>query len=352
MWNIIKEYRHYLATLVLVIVPVIALNAGGKMPADLHWFDRAAVSLSAPVQTAIRWSLETGWDGMQSYFLLLRTQENNRDLALENRRLLNEIASFQEVARENERLRQMVEFNNPLEGKKVVAQVIAQDVSPEFRMIRINKGHKQGVESGMAVIALEGVVGRVIRVGQSFSDVLSLQDSSSAIDGLIQRNRVRGVVEGLGGSQLAMKYLRRTDDVQEGDLIVSSGIGGLFPKGLTIGKVTSVKKKNFGITQTVEVSPSVDFNRLEEVTVIDPPKMPLEQSTLEPTSVSVASREKAAAAAKADAKKTEGTPAKPAAKPAAEAKPAAPKPAAPAAAPAPAPAPTVPATPAPKPTAE
>jgi rod shape-determining protein MreC len=281
MWNIIKEYRHYLATLVLVIVPVIALNAGGKLPADLHWFDRAAVSISAPVQTAIRWGLETSWDGLQSYLLLLRTQENNRELALENRKLLNELASFQEVARENERLRNLVEFNAPLEGKRVVAQVIAQDVSPEFRMIRINKGSAHGVEAGMAVIALEGIVGRVIRLGSNWADVLSLQDSSSAIDGLLQRNRVRGVVEGLGGAQLAMKYLRRTDDVQEGDVIVSSGIGGLFPKGLVIGKVINVRKKNFGITQTVEVSPSVDFNRLEEVTVIDPPKVPLEQAAAE-----------------------------------------------------------------------
>lgn len=327
MWNIIKEYRHYLATLVLVIVPVVALNAGGKTPADLHWFDRAAIGVSEPVQTAIRWGLETGWDGMQSYFLLLRTQENNRELALENRKLLNELASFQEVARENERLRQLVDFNAPHEGKKVVAQVIAQDVSPEFRMIRINKGSKQGVESGMAVIALEGVVGRVIRVGTSFSDVLSLQDSSSAIDGLIQRNRVRGVVEGQGGQQLSMKYLRRTDDVQEGDVIVSSGIGGLFPKGLTIGKVTSVKKKNFGISQLVEVVPSVDFNRLEEVTVIDPPKMPLENSTLEPASVKI------------EPAKADGT------KPADATKPKKPATGAAPAAPAPTPAPAAPAAP-------
>ncbi len=281
MWNIIKEYRHYLATLVLVIVPVIALNAGGKGPADFHWFDRAAVAVSAPVQSAIRWGIETSWDGLQSYIMLLNTQSNNRSLALENRKLLNELASFQEVAKENDRLRQVVEFNAPLEGKKVVAQVIAQDVNPEFRSIRINKGTKHGVEVGMAVISLEGVVGRVIRALRDYSDVLSLVDSSSAIDALIQRNRVRGVVEGQGGQNLSMKYLRRTDDVQEGDLVVSSGIGGLFPKGLTIGKVVSVRKKNFGISQTVEIAPAADFNRLEEVTVIDPPKMPLEFATLE-----------------------------------------------------------------------
>jgi len=281
MWNIIKEYRHYLATLVLVIVPVIALNAGGKSPADFHWFDRAAISVSAPVQAGIRWTIETSWDALQSYLLLLNTQTNNHKLALENRKLLNEIAAFDEVAKENDRLKALVDFNNPLEGKKIVARVIAQDVSPEFRMIRINKGSKQGVEAGMAVISLEGVVGRVIRAGKEFSDVLSLLDSSSAIDSLLQRNRVRGVVEGLGGQNLSMKYLRRTDDVQEGDLIVSSGIGGLFPKGLSIGKVVAVKKKNFGISQTVEVAPTADFNRLEEVTVIDPPKMPLEVATLD-----------------------------------------------------------------------
>ncbi len=281
MWNIIKEYRHYLATLVLVIVPVIALNAGGKSPADFHWFDRAAVAISAPVQSGIRWTIETTWDTLQSYLLLLNTKENNLTLALENRKLLNEIAGFHEVAKENDRLKALVEFNAPLEGKKVVAQVIAQDVNPEFRTIRINKGTRQGVEVGMAVVSLEGVVGRVIRAGHDFADVLALLDSSSAIDALVQRNRVRGVVEGLGGQNLAMKYLRRTDDVQEGDLIVSSGIGGLFPKGLTIGKVVSVKKKNFGISQTVELAPAADFNRLEEVTVIDPPKMPLEHATLE-----------------------------------------------------------------------
>jgi rod shape-determining protein MreC len=238
--------------------------------------------VSAPVQNAIRWGIEAGWDGLQSYILLLSTQSNNHALALENRKLLSEIASFQEVARENIRLKSIVDFNSPLEGKKVIAQVIAQDVSPQFRMIRINKGTRHGVEAGMAVISLEGVVGRVFRTGPGFSDVLSLLDASSAIDALLQRNRVRGVLEGQGGQMLSLKYLRRTDDVQEGDLIISSGIGGLFPKGLTIGKVASVKKKNFGISQTVEVAPAADFNRLEEVTVIDPPKMPLDLATLEP----------------------------------------------------------------------
>ena len=191
MWNIIKEYRHYLATLVLVIVPVVALNAGGKSPADFHWLDRVAISLSSPAQAAIRWTIVTLWDGMEDYILLLNTEQNNRFLSLENRRLLNEIASLQEMSQENTRLKKLVEFNAPLAGKKIIAQVIAQDTSPEFRMIRLNKGSENGVEVGMAVISLEGVVGRVFRVSNSVCDVVSLLDSSSAIDSLLQRNRVR-----------------------------------------------------------------------------------------------------------------------------------------------------------------
>jgi len=282
MWHIIKEYRHYLATLALVTVPVIALNAGGKSPANLYWFDRAAIAVTSPLQFAIRWTLDTSWDGVQSYIFLFHAKKQNEDLSFENRKLLNELAAFQEVALENERLRKIVKFNETVQGPKIVARVIAQDVSPEFRVVRVNKGKKDGAENGMAVVALEGVVGRVFRIGRDFSDVLTMLDSSSAIDSLIQRNRVRGIVEGTGSQTLNLKYLRRTDDVQEGDILVSSGIGGLFPRGLAVGKVISVKKKNFGITQQVEVMPAVDFNRLEEVTLVDPPEMPL---TLPPESI-------------------------------------------------------------------
>ncbi len=281
MWTIIKEYRHYVATLILAVIPLIALNTGGRSPTELHWFDRAALALSEPAQNAIRWGMEVSWDGIENYFLLLHTKVDNQDLSLENRKLLHEIAELQETARENERLRKIVDFNAPIEGKKIVAQVIAQDVSSEFRMIRINKGSEQGVEAGMAAVSLEGIVGRIIRVGKKYADILTILDSSSAIDAVLQRNRVRGVIEGLGENLLSMKYLRRTDDVVEGDLIVSSGIGGLFPKGLLLGKVVSVKKKTYGISQAVEVSPSVDFNKLEDVTVISPPAVPLEEAHLE-----------------------------------------------------------------------
>ncbi|NUM87836.1 MAG: rod shape-determining protein MreC [Bdellovibrionales bacterium] len=274
MWSIIKEYRHYVVTLVLALIPIIALNTGGKQPADLHWYDRAVLAVSAPVQGAIRGVIDYTWDLLEDYLFVLDASEDNADLAHENRRLLNEIAGYQEMVKENERLRKTVEFGATVEGRKIVARVIAQDVSTEFRMIRINKGTRHGVTTGMSAVALEGVVGRVFRAGDDYADVLTLLDSSSAVDSIVQRTRVRGIAEGLGESNLALKYLRRTDDVQEGDVVVSSGIGGIFPKGLLVGRVASVKKKSYGISQEVELVPSVEFSRLEEVTVVEPPKMP------------------------------------------------------------------------------
>lgn len=275
MFNIIKEYRHYLASVFLAIIPLIALNAGGKNPAEFYWFDRAAIAISAPVQSAISWAIDESWGFVENYLLVLNVRQNNFDLSQENRKLLNEIANFQEMSRENERLRKLVDFSQSIPGKKIVARVIAQDVSSEFRVIRLNKGSSAGVEKGMAVVTPEGIVGRVLRVTSQYSDVLTLLDTSSAVDAVVQRSRARGVIEGMAENSLIFKYLRRTDDVEVGDMVVSSGVGGLFPKGLVIGRVTKVEKKSYGITQTVEVAPAVDFPKLEEVTIVEAVQVPL-----------------------------------------------------------------------------
>lgn len=275
MWNIIKEYRHYFVSVFLAIIPLIALNAGGKSPADFYWFDRAAVSISAPVQSAISWVIDSSWGVVENYTLLLHVRQNNIDLSQENRKLQNEIANYQEMAKENERLRKLVDFGQNIQGKKVIARVIAQDVSSEFRAIRLNKGMAEGVERGMAVVTPEGIVGRVLRATTHYSDVLTLLDSSNAVDALVQRSRARGVIEGMSENLLTFKYLRRTDDIEVGDMVVSSGVGGLFPKGLVVGKISRVERKSYGITQYVEVTPMVDFTKLEEVTVVEAVNVPL-----------------------------------------------------------------------------
>ena len=150
----------------------------------------------------------------------------------------------------------------------VVARMVAKDVSSEFRAIRINRGKLHGIEPNMAVINAEGVIGRVLRVTDNTADVVTLLDPLSAIDAFIMRSRARGIVEGLTDALCQLKFALRVDDIQPGDLLLSSGLGGNFPKGIPVGTIIKVTRKSFGITQKVEVKPSVDFSKLEEVLVV------------------------------------------------------------------------------------
>jgi rod shape-determining protein MreC len=150
----------------------------------------------------------------------------------------------------------------------IVARVIAKDVSTEFRTLRINRGESSGIKKNMAVVTSEGIVGRILRTTPDTSDVVTTLDLNSAIDSINERSRARGVVEGLTEETCQLRFTLRTDDILPGDVLISSGLGGIFPKGVPVGTVSKVRRKPFGITQEVEVRPSVDFSKLEEVLVI------------------------------------------------------------------------------------
>jgi rod shape-determining protein MreC len=268
MFKYIKEYRFYIFLFLFVLIPVMLIDTATRAPRDRRFYDRAVISLTFPVQLAISWSLEHLSSTFQNYVYLLSTRKDNLTLLDENRKLLNEIASLRETQQENIRLRKLLQFEEKLDFKSVVARVIAKDVSSEFRAIRINRGEKSGVKKDMAVVANEGVVGRVLRTTPTTADVVTLLDSNSAVDGINERSRARGVVEGLTDDLCQLRYTLRTDDIQPGDVIISSGLGGIFPKGIPLGIVSKVNRKAFGITQDIEVRPSVDFTRLEEIMVI------------------------------------------------------------------------------------
>jgi rod shape-determining protein MreC len=119
----------------------------------------------------------------------------------------------------------------------------------------------------MPVVVAEGVVGRVIKSASHESKVLLATDGSSAIAGLVQRTRARGICRGQG-NQLSFDFAMHWEEIEEGDLIVTSGTGGVFPKGLTVGTVSRVSAGGFGLFKSVEVTPAVDFYRLEEVLVL------------------------------------------------------------------------------------
>ena len=120
----------------------------------------------------------------------------------------------------------------------------------------------------MAALTIGGVVGYTFRVQNESSQILLLTDRYAVIDAIVQRSRARGLIEGLGRTDTRLRYLKRSDDVKVGDLVVTSGLSNLFPKGFPIGTVTSIDKSRYGMTQEVEVRPAIDPLNLEELFVV------------------------------------------------------------------------------------
>ena len=268
MFRYIKEYRFYIALFAFILVPIVAIDTSTRAPRDYRFYDRVIVWVTAPIQAGISFSLEHVASSFQNYIFLLHTRQDNLALVDENRRLQNQIAGMRETQQENVRMKRLLNFEERFKLQTVVARVTAKDVSTEFRAIRINRGESSGIRKNMAVMTDEGIVGRVLKTTTDTADVVTVLDLLSAVDAIDERSRARGVLEGLTDEVCQLRYTVRTDDIESGDILVSSGLGGIFPKGIPIGTVSRVNRKQFGITQEVEVRPSADFNRLEEVMVI------------------------------------------------------------------------------------
>jgi rod shape-determining protein MreC len=268
MVKYLKEYRFYIVLFAFLLIPIVAIDTSTRSPATYRIYDRAILLVTSPIQTGIAWALDMVAAGFQNYVYLWHTRQDNQALLDENRRLQNTIAGLRETLQENTRLRKLFDFQENHDLETWVARVIAKDVSTEFRAIRINRGEKSGVRKDMAVVTNEGVVGRVLRTTANTADVVTILDLLSAVDAIVERSRARGIVEGMTDEACQLKFALRTDDIEPGDVLISSGLGGIFPKGIPVGTVSKVDRKPFGISQVVEVRPSVDFSKLEEVLVV------------------------------------------------------------------------------------
>lgn len=198
-----------------------------------------------------------------------------RGAASENERLKGRIIELEaernqllEVEATNRRLRELLEFRSQLPAGSVTAAVIGNSASTWFHSFILDKGSADGVVKGMAVVSPVGVIGQVVAVTSKSAKVLLITDPHSGVDVIVQRSRARGIVSGSLDSGTILKYAKRSEDVQEGDRLITSGLDGIFPKGLLAGTVTKVRKKSFGLFQYVEVALAVDPSRIEEVLVV------------------------------------------------------------------------------------
>ncbi len=156
------------------------------------------------------------------------------------------------------------DFEAPLQP----AEVVGQDVSPWFRSVLIDRGRRHEVRSGMPLVTDRGVVGLVTATSPRASRAMLVLDRQSAVDAIVQRSRARGIVRGTGAEQLEFVFVVRGDDVRVGDVVITSGVGGVYPKGLRIGEVTALEVDEDRLLHTAAVEPAVDFGRLEQVFVM------------------------------------------------------------------------------------
>lgn len=204
----------------------------------------------------------------RDYIALVDLKQENVRLREDVKQLNSALAAAGEALRENDRLGRLLELRKNVREKTLAATVIGEDVTPWFRTLTVDRGVADGIQEGMPVLAADGVVGQTIKVTEHSSRVLLLTDHASGIASMIQRSRARGVVKGRGDNLCSLEFAMRGEDVQVGDQVISSGIGGVFPKGLPIGEVVMVRKGEYGIFQTITVRPHVSISHLEEVLVM------------------------------------------------------------------------------------
>lgn len=221
-----------------------------------------------PLQIAAQGTVN--WIGglQENYDTLAGFRADNERLRRRIQNLEVERHKLLEAQAANERLKRLLDFRAELPARAITASIIANSPTSWFRSCLLDKGSADGVRKGMAVVTPLGVVGQVVSVTPRTAKVLLLTDPNSGIDVLVQRTRTRGIVSGSLENGTILKYVKRSEDVQEGDRLITSGTDGVFPKGLWVGTVIKVIKQHVGLFQFVEVLPAVQPARIEEVLIV------------------------------------------------------------------------------------
>lgn len=250
------------------LISIVLLSISAKHPHRFTIVDRVAMASIVPFQEGVTRTMYFCGRIWHQYFYLVGVREECNRLKGVLAKVHIEISRYQESELACQRLRKLLEMKSELPHSMLPAKVVGLDPSGWFKSVFVNRGARDGLSKGMAVIAAEGVVGRIIGVSDRYAKVLFIIDPNSAIDALVQRTRSRGIVEGETSESCRFKYIVRKADIETGDTVISSGLDGLFPKGLRVGSISEISRPSSGLFQEVKIRPFVDFTRLEEVLVI------------------------------------------------------------------------------------
>jgi len=255
----------------LVAVALVSMVVDGRRVrggGELSWWTGAALDVAAPVQRMMSTPVDAIHDLWVDYVDLVGVRRENDELRARLAGLSDENLQLREALVASGRLERIAEMREAFDVPMLPGELVGADASPWFRSVPIDRGRSQGVRSGMPVISEEGLVGLVRSTSRNASKAMLLVDRQAAVDGIIQRSRLRGIVRGLGGEELGFEFVARGADVEVGDVVITSGVGGVYPKGLRVGEIAAVADSDSPLLRTATLRPAVDFARLEQVFVM------------------------------------------------------------------------------------
>jgi rod shape-determining protein MreC len=263
-------WRRALTLALAPLAAILSVIVSGSRPPGSGALEAAAAVAAAPLQagagSAFSWLGGLGG----SLFGRSALRRENAELREEVDRLRREVQESRERVAAAARLEQLLEYRERSGFTLTTAGVIGHDAGGLYRTVLVDRGSADGVGNDQAVLSPGGIVGRVIKTFPRSALVLLVTDRSSGLDAIIQRTRDRGVVHGRGGSDCELRYLDRSAEVEVGDRVVTSGLGGRFPKGVLIGQVGGITRGG-ELFQSVEVRPAAALERLEEVLIVTGP---------------------------------------------------------------------------------
>lgn len=265
----VSGYRRVwlLAAGLAVVIGVLVFPDWPRRPAGL--IERPVTAVFSVLQGALSSAVSQVRSVWSGYVFFVGLREESRRLQADLDRVTLERDMLREVAEENRRLAALLEFQPLVTVPRRGGRVIGRDPSRWFQAITIDQGSRSGTAVDLGVEVPAGIVGTVVKVFPTTAVVLLISDRLSAVPALVQRTREQGIVEGTFGGRARLKYLPPSSDIREGDVIVTSGLTDPFPKGLIVGTVSRVQRAEGELYPDVEVIPSADLSRLEEVLVIE-----------------------------------------------------------------------------------
>jgi rod shape-determining protein MreC len=285
MESVLGRYKNLIVLACVLVVQVLGLAVQVKRTTDTEstrliriW----TVNSITPFEKVLNWVHGGSWNIWHNYFYLRGVRAENRELKAEIERLRLEHVRLNEDAAQARRLQALLAFKEQFISQTVAAQVIGTGGSEQSRVIYIDKGERAGLRPDMAVITVDGIVGKVLKVFGSTSQVLLIDDQSSGVGGILEKSRLQGIVRGTTAGEVVLEHIMSDNPVQAGEEVRTSGGDRIFPKGLPVGTVTQVGNGP-DLFLTIRVRPSANLNKLEEVLVVtkleDREPMQLESGT-------------------------------------------------------------------------